>query len=192
MFDWGGVIQNTPKPGEVPMRAAELFGVDRDTFMEAYYDEYKAVRTGQISHDQLWPKLGERLYKPVPDELQNELDKLTGAYNLKVIEVIQLIKSKHIRVCILSNVGEASGIRNSAYIGVFDAVYLSVEQGLTKPDDVAFYELGPQEFKVCYEETLMVDDLDRNLELPRRLGMQTFLAANEDQIVTNLVELLNR
>ena len=190
MFDWGGVIEKTPRPGEIPARAAELFGVERDDFMDAYYEEYKAVRLGTITHDQFWVVLSQRLERPIPENLQNELDQLYGAYNELVIEFLSWLRDKGIKVSVLSNVGNPQGIRSSPHIHLFDDVVLSADVGMAKPDDMDLYKLTPDKFGVNYNECLMVDDLERNLEIPRMLGMKTILAEDEVQIVQAIRKVL--
>ncbi len=56
----------------------------------------------------------------------------------------------------------------------FDAIVLSFEAGVTKPDE-KIYRIALRNLKVKPEEVLFVgDDFENDVKVPRRVGMKTF------------------
>ena len=96
----------------------------------------------------------------------------------EIIPMLLQLKGQGILVGLISNCfsEEAYVIRNSELFPYFDAVYLSYEQGVQKPD-VEIYRRCLQELSVKAEECLYVGDGGSyELETARSLGMHALQA----------------
>lgn len=71
----------------------------------------------------------------------------------------------------------------------FDAVVISGEEGLRKPDP-RIYELALERLGVPAEEVVFVDDLPFNLKPARELGMATVLHRSAERTIAELEEHL--
>ena len=90
-------------------------------------------------------------------------------------------------VVILSNVGELREAvdRKLGLYEHFDSVLLSYALKMRKPNKNIFrYAL--RHVKAMPEETVFIDDRERNLKVARKLGMKVILYKNDKQLVRDL------
>lgn len=99
--------------------------------------------------------------------------------NPDIIPMLAKIKEKGILIGLISNCysEEVEAIRNSELFPYFDAVYLSYEQGVWKPDEEIFRRCM-EGLSVKAEECLYIGDGgSHELETARKLGMTAAQAA---------------
>lgn len=97
----------------------------------------------------------------------------------EIIPMLSTLKKKGYLVGLISNCfsEEAQVIRESELFPYFDAVYLSYEQGIQKPDEEIFHRCM-NELDVKAEECVYVGDGGSDeLETARQLGMEAVQAA---------------
>ncbi len=97
----------------------------------------------------------------------------------EIIPMLSELKEKGFLVGLISNCfsEEADIIRKSILFPYFDAVYLSYEQGIQKPDEKIFRRCM-DELSVSADECVYVGDGGSNeLEAARKLGMKAVQAA---------------
>ena len=93
----------------------------------------------------------------------------------EMISMLSQLKEKGLMIGVISNCfsEEADAIRRSILFPYFDAVYLSYEQGVRKPD-AEIYQRCMDGFSLKPEECLYIGDGgSHELEAARELGMQT-------------------
>jgi putative hydrolase of the HAD superfamily len=96
----------------------------------------------------------------------------------EIIPMLSMLKKEGILIGLISNCfsEEASVIRKSELFPYFDAVYLSFEQGIQKPDEEIFKRCMDH-LSVKAEECIYVGDGGSNeLETAQRLGMKAVQA----------------
>ena len=96
----------------------------------------------------------------------------------QVLPMLWGLKARGLRLGLVSNcyLEEAQAIRSWAEIGCFDALMLSCEQGVAKPDAAIFLRAAAA-LEVAPEECLFVGDGGSSeLEAARGLGMQALQA----------------
>ena len=71
----------------------------------------------------------------------------------------------------------------------FDALVLSAEVGIMKPDP-RIYHIALDKLEVKPNEAVFVDDMPANVEAARTLGMQGILFQSQEQTLDKLKELL--
>lgn len=98
--------------------------------------------------------------------------------NKEILPMLQALKAQGIRIGLISNcyLEEATRIRESELFPYFDAVFLSNEQGLCKPDK-EIYHRCMEVLSVQPEECLYIGDGgSRELETAQELGMKAVQA----------------
>lgn len=92
---------------------------------------------------------------------------------------------------ILSNAGSnrLTELFNPAQLGLFDAVVLSYEIGITKPEAGAYQAIA-ERLAVDPSTCLFVDDLAYNCEGAKKVGMQAITFRSTDQFITDAQKLL--
>jgi epoxide hydrolase-like predicted phosphatase len=94
-----------------------------------------------------------------------------------------------IRTGMVSNSWGAGRYDRAQLKELFDAVVISAEEGLRKPDP-AIYELGAQRIGLDPADCVFVDDLPGNLKPARDLGMATVHHRASTQTVPALERLM--
>jgi epoxide hydrolase-like predicted phosphatase len=74
---------------------------------------------------------------------------------------------------------------------LFDAVVISSEVGLAKPDEL-IYEMTAMKLGVVPEECVMIDDSEANAAGARQAGMQAILYKTLEQCQAELTKLLEK
>lgn len=110
-------------------------------------------------------------------------------------ELLELIQTKLLgkyKLAVISNAGRGAlnDKLSKEQQALFDAVIVSAEVGLVKPDP-AIFAFTCEKLGVEPAETVFIDDHEAYLEGARSLGIKTILYKNFDDCRTQLVELLS-
>lgn len=186
IFDFGGVIYDIDH--KLSKLAFENLGIK--DFDELYGHQiqteiFEKIETGQIDDREFLTYLKKFLPKDVSiKDIENAWCALLLGFNTKKIELLISLK-KNYKLYLLSN---SNVIHYRRFIlelnefidfrSLFDGVYFSHEQGLRKPDK-DFYQLLLEQNNLSPQESLFIDDLDKNIEAAEKLGIQTFYLNNE-------------
>ena len=114
-------------------------------------------------------------------------------YNQSSIDLIKQVKATgRYKIGLLSNIGHGwlddfLPIMNS--MNLFDAVILSSDIGITKPDPKIF-ELMAEKLGVNTDECIMIDDTPVNIASAINTGMQGIIFDSIDQAKTDLGKLI--
>ena len=130
--------------------------------------------TGKIDTDELAKIVSERL-GITADEYRRAY-KEDEVPNLEVFEFIRAELKPHYKIALLSNVGPGVIERKipQELLQLFDAVVLSGEVGLLKPDP-AIFRLTVERLGVAPEEAVFADDHAEYLVGAEAIGMPTIL-----------------
>jgi putative hydrolase of the HAD superfamily len=140
-----------------------------------------------------------------PEEYLQQVCELTGK---SADEIVSIMQKDHIRnqpmvdyvrslrgkykVALLSNVGR--GVMERLFsleeqVELFDAVVLSSEVGMIKPDP-AIYQLAAERLGLEPEECIMIDDLVANIEGAKSTGMRGVVYSTTDKCKNDVANLL--
>ncbi|MBX3707478.1 MAG: HAD-IA family hydrolase [Pseudomonadales bacterium] len=120
---------------------------------------------------------------------------LSGDIRPRMVEVLQVCKTRYRVACITNNVrsGHGPGMaasseradRVAGVMGLFDLVVESSLEGIRKPDP-RIYRLTCERLGVEPAAAVFLDDLGINLKPARELGMRTIKVVDEDQAIREL------
>lgn len=197
LFDFGGVIVGLNKQNAVN-RFKEI-GVDK---IEDYLGEFRqegiflALEEGKISRETFYKELQILAGKEISEP---DMDSAWMAFLTDIAEYkFQLLKDlrKKYKVYLLSNTNPVimewaqsadfspSGENITQF---FDKCYYSFEVGCAKPDRETF-DFLVEDANIKPEETLFLDDGPANIEIAKKLGFQTYLA-NQDEDLRKIFSL---
>jgi putative hydrolase of the HAD superfamily len=159
---------------------------------EGLEDLVPAVETGRMSveefNDRLAAILSEGLARPV--EGIDLTTRLSGgaAQDERMIDAVRTARINGIRTALVSNTW---GIRETPpwYDDVFDAVLLSGQEGLRKPEPEIF-RLAARRVGAQPTACVFVDDIAANVEGARAVGMTGVVHRHADITIPKLEELL--
>lgn len=186
-FDWGGVIADDP--GNDFLRKLLLkIGASPEQVEEIYNSYMRQFMFGQISEAEYWQALRTNYNLSIHDSISEEFKHWNGLKrNLKIVSFIDELKIKGFQTAILSNVIEPTYnvLADAGYYDQFEHVIASFKVGYAKPMP-EIYQLALERLGVTAEESLFVDDQQKNIVPADALGFKTVLANNPAQIIRDI------
>lgn len=200
IFDFGGVLINLNR--EASVRRFKSLGVnDADKLLNNYVQSglFLKLESGMITPDEF--RDGLRREYDLPELTDWEIDDALHEFLLDLPEE-KLALLRHlkrnaynrngakIRVVLLSNtnaihfpVCKANLFEKDGYCmdDYFDCLYLSYEMKMSKPDDEIFLALLENENCKAHE-CYFLDDGAANIETARKLGFNTYLVSERENL----------
>lgn len=147
---------------------------------------------GRISEQKYWDALKQKYRFTIHDAISDEFKKWNGLVaNENILALIDEVKAKGLKVALLSNVIEPTYnvLDQAGFYAYFDELVASCKDGVAKPDR-RIYELALERLGATAEQSIFIDDKQRNLVPADEMGFTTILAQNPDQIINNLRDLI--
>ena len=186
IFDLGGVLMDLDK--QRCIGAFEDLGFSDITEYLGEYEQkgmFMDLEDGTISatefRDEVRKHIGEAITDQQIDEAFNRF--LVGIPEQKLTLLHQL--HKYYRLFMLSNtnpimfesrIPELFRIQGLNIPDYFDKLYLSYQLGVTKPSPKIFEKIIADS-GILPQETLFLDDSQKNIDAARKFGFQTYLVA---------------
>jgi putative hydrolase of the HAD superfamily len=191
IVDFGGVLTTSIWPAFAAFCEAE--GLEPEAVRALFRDRPEAVallrrlETGEVEPDEFEPEFGallgvgetggliERLFAGLePDE--------------EMIDAVRAARAAGVRTGLISN-SWGPGIYDRAPTGLFDAIVISGDVGLHKPQP-EIYLLACERLGVEPAEAVFVDDLRENCAGAEAVGMAAVLHRDTAQTIARLEDLL--
>jgi len=184
ILDWGGVITDI----DIDKSESAFQKIGLSDFREHYFkadqiEFYRQFEEGKISPEEFRNNLRTYLPRSVSDE---EIDitwaAMLGDTPAERWNLLYKIK-KYYRTFLLSNTSilhvesyfdylhHKFGVRG--YRHLFEKVYFSYETGIRKPDVRAF-KMVLDENGLIPQETLLIDDSEKNIESAGKIGIRVY------------------
>jgi epoxide hydrolase-like predicted phosphatase len=192
LVDFGGVL--TTNVFDSFRAFCEAEGLEPDAFLTLMRDEPRArvelrrVETGEVTEQEFCMTLGGFLGIAETDGL---IDRLFAGMrpDEPMLAAVKRAKQLGIRTGLVSNsLGEGRYDR-STFPELFDAVVISGEEGMHKPQP-EIYRLGAERAGLPAEECVFVDDLRENCDGAEAVGMTAVLHRGADTTLPELERLL--
>jgi putative hydrolase of the HAD superfamily len=191
IFDWGGVLINSPNPGIISY-CAKYLHIPEETFEKVSKKYKQDFQMGKISEDEFWNKICLDLKIQKPSILSLWREALIKSYIEKkeIIKIVINLKNNGYKIGILSNTEKpAVDFFYEKKYNMFDALVFSCNVGVRKPySDI--YKLILKELNVRPKEAVLIDDKKENIIGAKNIGMHSILYVNKSQLVEQLF-LLN-
>jgi putative hydrolase of the HAD superfamily len=190
IFDWGGVLIDSPAPGMLALFAHEL-GVTPEAVNNAYIPFGGRFQKGQITEYDLWEGLCAALgvAKPYDPLLWEHVFGQVYTPKGEMFALASRLKDRGYKVGLLSNT-ESPTVRFFHRQGytMFDATVFSCEEGTAKPER-RIYEIALERLEVKPSETVFIDDRADFIEGAQKVGMHTIRFENPQQVKEALASL---
>ncbi len=192
LVDFGGVL--TSNVFDSFRQFCRTEGLPEDAFVTLFRSdpearvELRRVETGQMEEAEFSRRLAGML--GVSDN-EGLVDRLFAGIrpDLPMVDAVRTAKRAGVRTGLISNsLGEGRYDR-STFPELFDAVVISGEEGLHKPQP-EIYRLGAERAGLPPEECVFVDDLRENCEGAEAVGMTAVLHRGADTTLPRLEGLL--
>lgn len=195
IWDLGGVLLRTHDYAPREELAAR-FGIDRAELEETIFAEGISDRAqrGEITTQELWEFVG-RKYDLSSDALQAFMEKFWAGDRVDhdLVDQIRSLRDAYI-TGLLSNAWDDLRyfiVHEWEIDDAFDDITISAEEGVAKPD-ARIYEIALERAGVEPEQAVFLDDMERNIDAARRVGMHGIVFQSPEQATQALWQLLNR
>jgi epoxide hydrolase-like predicted phosphatase len=194
IFDLGGVLLRTTNFAPRDRLAINL-NMSRHELEDLVFggESGNKVQLGQITVQEHWANLERQLHYS-PEELKALLDEFFEDDELDVA-MLDYIRELHKRykTALLSNAG--NDLRQLIaekwhFEDAFDKIIISAEVGMAKPDP-GIFQLAVEKLGVKAEQAVFVDDMYRNVQGAKSIGLLGIHFQNPDQMRLDLEKLLN-
>jgi len=188
-FDWGGVIAGDPDDGfwvnllkdkgATDEQAAEIY----DTYMQRFM-------RGEISEEECWDELRQNYSLVIPEDVSEEFKQWKGLIkNDDVVALIDKARSAGLQVALLTNVIEPTYnvLSEAGNYDYFDEVIASCKVSYAKPQ-TEIYQLALARLHTTPEQSLFIDDKQKNLDPAIAMGFTTILATSPEQIIRDVTK----
>jgi putative hydrolase of the HAD superfamily len=199
LLDYGGVM--TSSMGRAFAQFCIEHGVDPERFKALVADAYGGgASDGMMARLERGQIELEDFERWLAGELSGGIGETLEAAGLKesifrgmepdgrMVDVVRRVRGAGIRTALLSNSWGATGYERDRFPDLFDAVIISAEVGLRKPEP-EIYLFAADRLGVAPSACVFVDDLLANVEGARAVGMEAFVHRNADFTIPKLEEL---
>jgi epoxide hydrolase-like predicted phosphatase len=193
LVDFGGVL--TTNVFQSFKQFAEAEGLPPDTVKRAFKEDREALallrrlEKGELTHEQFEPLFAERIGIDDHEGLVGRLFAGVGP-DERMIDAVRRARREGVKTGLISNSwGEGLAYDDGMLEELFDAVVISGDVGLHKPDPEIFH-LGAERIGVPPEDCVFVDDLRENCAGAEGVGMTAILHRGPDLTLPELERLL--
>ena len=192
LVDFGGVL--TTNVFESFRAFCRDEGLDPDAFLDLFRSDPEAiadlrrVERGEVDEDEFAKRIGARLGVEETDGL---VDRLFARIEPDgdMVAAVRRARGAGIRTGLLSNSMGSGRYDRDSFPELFDAVVISGEVGMHKPEPDIF-RLAAERVGCPPEECVFVDDLRENCEGAKAIGMTAVLHRGAEKTLPELERLL--
>jgi putative hydrolase of the HAD superfamily len=193
IFDYGEVLSGPPNP-QAHQNLLKIAGVEEELFEKAYWAHRLDYDADILNGQTYWQAVArdtEAHFTPQQIEQLMEQDAAMWMdLNQAMVAWIPKIKQAGLKLGILSNMGYGvlGYIRpRFEWLDQFDHLTWSCELGVVKPDP-AIYLHTLKKLQALPQQTLFIDNLEKNIVAAESVGLQALLFTHVDQLQKDLNE----
>jgi len=193
IWDMGGVLVRTEDPAP-RRRLATRLGLPVNTLDDIVFgsDGHLEAQLGQISARQQWEQACRAVSWPLEDIAGFQMAFFAGdRIDFALVEAIRRLRPRYL-TGLLSNAMDDLRVQletNWKIADAFDAILVSAELGLVKPDPRIF-QAALEILNVSAAEAVFLDDFEKNIQGARAVGMHAIQFLNPQQAWADLEHLL--
>jgi putative hydrolase of the HAD superfamily len=191
LFDFGGVLTTSVWDSFAAFCRSE--GLDPDAIKNLFRTDPAALKdlrgleTGELSESDFEATFGKRLGLENPDGLIDSM--FVGMQPVpSMVDAVREIRASDLMTGLVSNSWSTAHYDRKLLEELFDAVVISAEVGLHKPQP-EIYLLAAERLEVEPAECIFVDDLRENCEGAEAVGMMAIRHRSADETIARLREL---
>lgn len=191
-IDFGGVLVRTEDKGP-RTRQAEALGMTYRELEKIVFEgeSSRQASLGEVPEEAHWQAVAQALRLP-----RVEADRVTAEFfagdraDRELLDTLRSLRPER-QVCLISNAwsGLRAFIQKQGFADVFDAMIISAEVGVMKPDS-RIYRLALDEVNARAEESVFIDDVLTNVEAARAVGMAGIHFTQPEKALEELQQLL--
>ncbi|MFB6246133.1 MAG: HAD family hydrolase [Candidatus Pacearchaeota archaeon] len=159
-----------------------------DQYIDSISPIHNKSISGEISFKETVESLSRNFGKKKSEinEIYSNAYKKQFTKNTRLLNKVKQLKKQGYKTAILSDQWHMSkgALMPKSYYKYFDEVLVSCDEGMRKPEE-KFFKLSLKKLNVKPSEALFIDDQKWNTRAAKRLGIQTILFENNEQLFKN-------
>ena len=192
VFDLGGVLLTEDNNWLFSNETKKLLGVDNEHLKKAWNFAWPDARSGKIDEKEFFNKFLQSSVGSPNSDLALKLKDIyrSKSDKLETFELLLKLK-KNYKLFALTNVAKdwLTFKINKFKLGkYFDLIISSCGEGIAKPDKEIFLSLI-KKAKINPEESVLIDNAERNTKIAQKLDFQTILFESRAQLVKEMEKM---
>ena len=191
LFDYDGVI-TLDKSGSYTIckYISSATGIDYELFSLEYKKYNDDLLVGKTTHEQIWNQLCKNINQNISIKYLFESYKNTPLNN-KMIEIVKKLNRNYKTGLITDNKKDRiDAAKNDFQLDkIFDVIVVSAEIGSQKNKNKVF-ATAISNLDLKYEECVFIDNQEKNLLIPKKLGMKVIFHDHKENNIKKLLKEL--
>lgn len=189
-FDLDGVLTTDAK-GSLTMsrNLCEMVpSLSIQEVLHSYREDIEALNMGRISMSDVWKRMCASLKIPESDELLNEMMRKVSK-NDEMFDLVRALSKKYRLGIITDNSRERMEILASdmQLNELFNPIIISAVEHASKNDgSTSIFDMALQKAACNADEAVFIDNQEKNLVIPAKMGMKTYWHDDTGNDVTAL------
>lgn len=193
LFDYDGVL-TTEKTGSYSIckYISSTANIDYEIFSNEYRKYNEDLLIGKTTHEEIWKDLCKSLGREINIRYLFDSFKNTPI-NLKMFELVKNLKKAYKTGLITENESDRvdAVTRHQKLNELFDVIKATAEIGSGKDDEEIFVR-AVKALSVSCNECVFIDNQEKNLLIPKKLGMSVILYDQKENNIKELVTGLKK
>lgn len=192
LLDIGGVLWHPPKTplsGSWALRC----GLSAEVFDQVVYNSTWGAEAliGNISGDEMWAVIGERLGLSYAERKECEKEYWAGIWDIEFLDYCRTLKPRY-KLGIVSDADSNAREIVKTWVNetLFDAIVFSSDVGACKPNPHIFH-CALAQLGVDASATVFIDDRENNINGAKELNIQAIHYKNRNQVLAALKEYIS-
>ncbi|MDD3648177.1 MAG: HAD-IA family hydrolase [Candidatus Dojkabacteria bacterium] len=187
IFDFGGVLGSDADT--IFFEILSKYGIPNDLATDIWRQHWPKMKTGKEHVDAIWETVGKYIksnLKTITDEYAQLI-----IIDPKAIELCEKLKKKGYKLGVLANEAfEWMDIKREKgnLDAVFDITYASADLKVPKPEAPAYLKTL-ESLNAKPEETIFIDNMERNTVAAEKLGIKSLLYKGLRQLGKDLINI---
>ena len=188
IFDFGGVF--TIKGNFEPFieKNYRKFKVRKDDFIKVVKESWEPAKLGLTDSREFWIKISNYLNCDVEDLRRDIIDSF--GFRPEILKLAKSLKKRYKLGLITNHIQDwlEEEIKNRKLDEVFDVIVPSYKFKVSKPEK-KIYTIALKKLKARAWECVFIDDMERNIDSARKMGLKTILFKNPKNLRVELKKL---
>lgn len=185
IFDFGGVLTTSGFFSSLAKNLSEKFGVAREETEKRLCANEKAYARGEETTEEFWRKC----FPKADISYKDFITEFVSSYELNpaVLDIVRRLKENYHTVLHSDNFEALVPAikKDSRVTQLFENMFFSNEIGTLKDEEISFRHVLENIDKKA-EECIFIDDKEKNLVAPAKVGIHTLLFKGPEQLLADL------
>jgi putative hydrolase of the HAD superfamily len=194
LFDIGGVLHRN-KDARLRRKWEKRLDLPKGQLAEIVFTNAIAhqATVGKAHPEDVWREVGQRL--SLSPQMLTEIKAdfwIGGEWNLALFDFIRSIKPNY-KTGTISDAWLDARQNVKEYINheLFDVMVFSSEVGIMKPEP-EIYQHTLSQLEISADESIFIDDRQKNVEGAQRIGMHSILFTKSEQTIIEILGMLQK